>query len=121
LIRVAGWGGDSAGSGCGAEVGLLVVNAQEGVPHAVLGQQIEVLVDDVAGLRDAGRVEQPLAQLATEGETLREVPAHLLDPAQRDALAGWARAAYDSSVARGKDWLATPRKGLMETCKSMLD
>jgi len=49
-----------------------------------------------------------------------EERALMLADVRRD-VAGWARAAYDSSEFAGKDWMATPRDGLLEQCRRVAD
>lgn len=49
---------------------------------------------------------------------VREVVERCLKvPAARRELAAWARAAQDTAVVDGKDWMATPRDGLLEQCR----
>lgn len=38
---------------------------------------------------------------------------------ERTNVAAWARAAYDSSVPRGKDWIESPRPALLARCKEI--
>lgn len=46
-----------------------------------------------------------------------EVVEHLLgDQDSRREVAAWARAAHDSSIPVGKDWIADVRQGLMDRC-----
>jgi hypothetical protein len=45
----------------------------------------------------------------------------LADRSQREELAAWARAAYDSGLSPDRDWIVEPRKGLLESCRNMLD
>lgn len=37
----------------------------------------------------------------------------------RADVAAWARAAHDSSIPHGKDWIETPRRPLLERCKEV--
>ena len=39
----------------------------------------------------------------------------------RREVAAWARAAYDSSEFDGKDWIVSPRDGLLEQCRRVAD
>jgi len=41
----------------------------------------------------------------------------LIDATERRNVAAWARAAQDSSVTKGKDWILAPRGGLLDRCK----
>jgi hypothetical protein len=41
-------------------------------------------------------------------------------PSARRELAGWARAVEDTAVVEGKDWMATPRDGLLEQCRRVV-
>ena len=41
-------------------------------------------------------------------------------PDERRDLAAWARACEDTTVAEGKDWMATPRDGLLEQCRRVV-
>ena len=43
----------------------------------------------------------------------------LADPEERAEIAAWARAAYDSSVPHGKDWISAPGGPLLARCKEM--
>ena len=38
---------------------------------------------------------------------------------ERENVAAWARAAHDSSVPRGKDWIEAPRAALRARCKEI--
>ena len=49
---------------------------------------------------------------------VREVEERVLSSADvRRDVAAWARAAADSAVVDGKDWMASPRDGLLEQCR----
>ena len=39
---------------------------------------------------------------------------------ERARVAAWARAAHDTSIPKGKDWIEAPRSGLIEQCKEMV-
>jgi hypothetical protein len=53
---------------------------------------------------------------------VREVEERALIRAEvRREVAAWARAAFDSSEFEGKDWMATPRDGLLEQCRRVPD
>jgi hypothetical protein len=49
-----------------------------------------------------------------------EVEERLLaNASERRNVAAWARASYDSSVPKGKDWIASPRGGFLENCREI--
>jgi hypothetical protein len=49
---------------------------------------------------------------------VKEIEERLLASAgERRDVAAWARAAQDSSVVEGKDWIAETRAGLLEQCR----
>lgn len=49
-----------------------------------------------------------------------EVNEHLLrHKDSRREVAAWARAAFDSSVPAGKDWIADPPTALVERCQEL--
>lgn len=51
-----------------------------------------------------------------------EVNEHLLRHREsRRGVAAWARAAFDTTIPVGKDWLEDPRGALVERCKGMVD
>lgn len=41
-------------------------------------------------------------------------------PAERRNVAAWARACQDTTVPEGKDWISTPRDGLLEQCRRVV-
>ena len=53
---------------------------------------------------------------------VREVEERVLTmPDVRRDIAGWARAAADTTVVEGKDWIVSPRDGLLEQCRRVGD
>ena len=49
---------------------------------------------------------------------VKEVEERVLTLADvRRDVAAWARAAADTAVVDGKDWMASPRDGLLEQCR----
>lgn len=43
----------------------------------------------------------------------------LANAEERRNVAAFARASYDSSVPKGKDWIKAPREGLLESCREI--
>lgn len=50
------------------------------------------------------------------GELVERLLRH---PEERANVAAWARAAHDSSVPKGKDWIDAPRTALVDRCKEL--
>ena len=53
---------------------------------------------------------------------VREVEERVLANAEtRRDVAAWARASADTAVVEGKDWMASPRDGLLEQCRRVAE
>ena len=53
---------------------------------------------------------------------VREVVERTLARAEvRREVAAWARAAQDTTEYEGKDWIASPREGLLEQCRRVAE
>ena len=49
---------------------------------------------------------------------VKEVEERVLSSGDvRRDVAAWARASADTAVVEGKDWMASPRDGLLEQCR----
>jgi len=53
---------------------------------------------------------------------VKEVEERALTHAEvRRDVAAWARAAADTAVVEGKDWIGEPRAGLLDQCRQVIE